>query len=53
MGYWIIDTAGIGSIIALGVAGTVFLIYAGVVRWIHDAPAPKSPAPTADGQEPR
>ena len=36
--YWILDTAGIGSIIVFAVAGSVFLAYVAMVRWIAAAP---------------
>jgi hypothetical protein len=38
MAHWMLDTAGIGSIIVAIVAGAVFLAYAAMVRWIATAP---------------
>ncbi len=38
MGHWIIDTAGIGSLIAVGVALSVFAAYVRMLRWIRSAP---------------
>ena len=38
MAHWILDTAGIGSIIVFVVAGSVFLAYVAMVRWIAAAP---------------
>jgi hypothetical protein len=42
MGHWIVDTAGIGAAIAIGVGLSVFAAYVGVLRWIQTAPASAS-----------
>ncbi len=38
MGHWLIDTAGVGSVIALVVALVVLAAYARVLQWIRSAP---------------
>ena len=38
MGFWFVDTAGIGSVIAVGVGLSVFVAYVALVRWIQTAP---------------
>jgi len=38
MAHWLIDTAGIGSLIVFVVAGSVFVAYIVMVRWIARAP---------------
>ena len=49
MAHWLIDTAGVGALIAITVAGTVFLVYVRLLGWI--AGAPRDPeAPTAGGE---
>ncbi len=45
MGQWFIDTPGIGSLIVMGVAGSVLLAYAGMLRWILTAPRDAHSAP--------
>jgi hypothetical protein len=52
MGYWLINTAGIGSIIVFVVGLSAFAAYAYMLRWIQTAP--RDPAPTetpAEGEE--
>ena len=44
MGHWIIDTAGIGSLIAGLVAVAVLLAYGSMMRWILTSPRPVKPA---------
>ncbi len=36
LGYWFINTAGIGGIIVTGVFLTLLLVYARVLRWVHE-----------------
>ncbi len=38
MAHWLIDTAGIGSLIVFIVAGSVFVAYVAMVRWIARTP---------------
>jgi hypothetical protein len=38
MGYWFVDTAGIGSIIVLSVGFSVLVAYVTMLRWIQTAP---------------
>ncbi len=38
MGHWIVDTPGVGVVIALGVAFSVLAAYVRMVRWIQAAP---------------
>ncbi|MGC8779812.1 MAG: hypothetical protein ACP5UQ_03015 [Anaerolineae bacterium] len=38
MAHWIIDTAGVGSLIVFMVAGSVLIAYALMTRWIVQAP---------------
>ena len=38
MGHWLVDTAGIGSIIVLGVGFLVLAAYIYILRWIQRAP---------------
>jgi hypothetical protein len=44
MGYWFVNTAGIGSIIVVVVGLSVLLAYAAMLRWVLSAP-PTRPAP--------
>lgn len=46
IGYWLVNTAGIGSIIVLAVGFSVFFTYVAMLRWIQTAP-PARPAPVA------
>ncbi len=43
MGHWIIDTAGIGSLIVVAVAVGVFGAYVRMLRWIWAAPHDQGP----------
>jgi hypothetical protein len=43
LAYWIIDTASVGSLIALTIPGVAFVAYALSLRWIQAAP-PEQPA---------
>ncbi len=36
LGYWFINTAGIGGIIVTGVFLTLLLVYARVLHWVHE-----------------
>lgn len=38
MGHWLMDTAGIGSIIVLAVGFSILVAYVYVLRWIQAAP---------------
>lgn len=38
IGYWLVDTAGVGSIIVLAVGFSVFFAYVAMLRWIQTAP---------------
>jgi hypothetical protein len=38
MGYWLMDTAGIGSIIVLAVGFSILAAYITMLRWIQAAP---------------
>jgi hypothetical protein len=49
MAHWLIDTAGIGALIAITAAGTVFLVYVRLLRWIAAAPRDDE-APKARGE---
>lgn len=55
IGYWFVDTAGIGSIIVLGVGFFVFFAYVAMLRWIQTAPPEQpvaaAPATTAEVKE--
>ena len=52
MGYWLINTAGIGSIIVVVVGLSVLLAYVNMMRWIQTAPPDpvvvKTDRPNAD-----
>ena len=47
MGFWIVDTAGIGSLIVFMAAGPVLVAYILMTRWIAAAPR----TPRADGHD--
>jgi hypothetical protein len=49
MGYWFVNTAGIGSLVVLTVGLSVFAIYLYVLRWIQTAPP--DPAPVSTGAD--
>jgi hypothetical protein len=53
IGYWFVDTAGVGSIIVLGVGFAVFFAYIAMLRWIQTAPPeqPVAAAKTAENEE--
>ena len=53
MGHWLMDTAGIGSIIVLGVGLFVAFAYVYMLRWILGAPPDPVPAEVGskDGEE--
>ena len=44
MGHWLMDTAGIGSIIVLGVGLSVAFAYVYMLHWILSAPRDPVPA---------
>jgi hypothetical protein len=44
MGHWLVDTAGIGSIVVLGVGFAVLAAYVYMLRWIQRAPSDPVPA---------
>lgn len=46
IGYWLVDTAGVGSIIVLAVGFSVFFAYVAMLRWIQTTPPPQ-PVPVA------
>jgi hypothetical protein len=46
MGHWLMDTAGIGSIIVLAVGFSVLAAYVYMLRWIQIAPRDLAPAET-------
>jgi hypothetical protein len=50
MGYWLMDTAGVGSIIVLVVGFSLLVAYVYMLRWIKAAP-PDSPLPAAENPE--
>lgn len=43
MGHWLVDTAGIGSLVVLGVGFSVLIAYLTILRWIQSAP--RDPVP--------
>lgn len=49
MGHWLMDTAGIGSIVVLGVGFCVLVAYIYMVRWIQGAPP--DPVPVEIGSQ--
>ncbi len=42
MAHWLIDTAGLGSLIAIGVALIVLAAYARMLFWIQGAPSDRT-----------
>jgi hypothetical protein len=46
MGYWFVNTAGVGAIVVLSVGLSVFIAYIYMLRWIHTAP--RDPLPARD-----
>lgn len=51
MGYWFVNTAGIGSIIVLVVGLSVFSAYIVMLRWIQTAPPEPAPVSTGESVE--
>ena len=53
IGYWLADTAGVGSIFVLVVGVTVFISYVAMLRWVQTAPPvqPVTAAKPAEGEE--
>lgn len=43
MGHWLVDTAGIGSLVVMGVGCFVLIAYVTMLRWIQSAP--RDPVP--------
>ncbi len=43
IGHWIINTAGVGSIIVFTVGFLVFAAYVYMIRWIQTTPPDKEP----------
>jgi hypothetical protein len=50
MGYWFVNTAGIGSIIAVGVGLLVLTAYAAMLRWVQSAPRDPQPPAGLEGE---
>jgi hypothetical protein len=44
MGYWFVNTAGVGALVVLIVGLSVFVAYIYMLRWIHTAPRDPLPA---------
>jgi hypothetical protein len=44
MGYWFVNTAGVGAIVVLTVGLSVFIAYVYMLRWIRTAPRDPLPA---------
>jgi hypothetical protein len=53
MGYWFVNTAGVGAIVVLTVGLSVFIAYVYMLRWIHTAPRDPLPAEAAVEDEER
>jgi hypothetical protein len=51
MGYWLVDTAGIGSIIVLAVGFSILVAYITMLRWIQAAPRDPVLVETETGDE--
>jgi hypothetical protein len=51
MGYWLVNTAGVGAIIVLTIGLSVFTAYVYMLRWIQTAPRDPVPAETAAQDE--
>jgi hypothetical protein len=51
MGYWLVNTAGVGAIIVLTIGLSVFAAYVTMLRWIQTAPRDPGPAETARQDE--
>jgi hypothetical protein len=51
MGYWLVDTAGIGSIIVLAVGFSILVAYITMLRWIQAAPRDPVLVETEAGDE--
>jgi hypothetical protein len=48
MAYWLVDTAGIGSIVVFTVGLSVLVAYIFMVRWIQTAPPDPAPIRTEE-----
>jgi hypothetical protein len=51
MTFWFFDTAGIGSIIVIGVGLSVLMAYIRMMRWIQTTPPEPTPLPEAGGEQ--
>ncbi len=51
MGYWLVNTAGVGAIIVWTIGLFVFTAYVYMLRWIQTAPRDPVPAETAPQDE--
>jgi len=51
MGYWLMDTAGVGAIIVIATGLSVFAAYIYMLRWIQTAPCDPAPVETAPQDE--
>lgn len=51
MGHWLMDTAGIGSIIVLVIGFSVLAAYIYTLRWIQAAPPDKGALVSPQGEE--
>jgi hypothetical protein len=51
MGYWLVNTPGVGAIIVLTIGLSVFIAYVYMLHWIQTAPRDPVPAETAPEDE--
>jgi hypothetical protein len=51
MGYWFVNTAGVGAMVVLTVGLSVFIAYVYMLRWIHAAPREPLPAEAVANDE--
>jgi hypothetical protein len=51
MGYWLVNTAGVGAIIVWTIGLSVFTAYVCMLHWIQTAPRDPVPAETAPQDE--
>lgn len=50
LGYWLINTAGIGGLVVITVFVVLLLVYTRVLIWIHDGAKLGAPENVDDGQ---
>ncbi len=50
MGHWLMDTAGVGSIIVLGIGFSILGAYIYMLRWIQTTPPDKPFLANAEGE---